>query len=140
MLIRDADVQGQRVDVRVVGSRITEVFPRLTRTPGEDVVEHDVTISSPLNLPAEMPSHASELYARNVTELVELLGVSRTVVREALIFLEEDGFIRSRRGIGRFVAERLPVAGLERVEAPERLLVPEGGEVERTEIEVEDRA
>jgi len=44
----------------------------LTR-PGEDVVEHDVTITAPLNLPAEMPSHASELYARNVTELLELL-------------------------------------------------------------------
>lgn len=72
-------------------------------------------------------------------ELVELLGVSRTVVREALIFLEEDGFIRSRRGIGRFVAERLPVSGLERVEAPERLLVPEGGSVERTELVVQDR-
>ncbi|GAA3341094.1 hypothetical protein GCM10017714_23620 [Curtobacterium pusillum] len=73
-------------------------------------------------------------------ELVELLGVSRTVVREALIFLEEDGFIRSRRGIGRFVAERLPVSGIERVEAPERLLAPEGGTVvERTEMVVQDR-
>jgi len=41
--------------------------------PGEEVVEHDVTIAAPLNLPAEMPSHASELYARNVTELLELL-------------------------------------------------------------------
>ncbi|WP_370943325.1 Re/Si-specific NAD(P)(+) transhydrogenase subunit alpha [Amycolatopsis sp. cg5] len=41
--------------------------------PGEDVVEHDVTITSPLNLPAEMPAHASELYARNVTELLELI-------------------------------------------------------------------
>jgi NAD(P) transhydrogenase subunit alpha len=41
--------------------------------PGEDVVEYDVTISAPLNLPAGMPAHASELYARNVTELLELL-------------------------------------------------------------------
>jgi NAD(P) transhydrogenase subunit alpha len=41
--------------------------------PGEEVVEFDVTICSPLNLPAEMPAHASELYARNVTELLELL-------------------------------------------------------------------
>ncbi|SDZ42850.1 NAD(P) transhydrogenase subunit alpha [Amycolatopsis xylanica] len=41
--------------------------------PGEDVVEYDVTITSPLNLPAEMPAHASELYARNVTELLELI-------------------------------------------------------------------
>lgn len=41
--------------------------------PGEDVVEHDVTISAPLNVPSGMPTHASELYARNVTELLELL-------------------------------------------------------------------
>ncbi|KMS82286.1 hypothetical protein ACZ91_59390 [Streptomyces regensis] len=32
-----------------------------------------MTISSPLNLPAEMPLHASELYARNLVELLELL-------------------------------------------------------------------
>lgn len=41
--------------------------------PGEVVVRHDVTIASPLNLPATMPEHASELYARNVTSLLELM-------------------------------------------------------------------
>jgi NAD(P) transhydrogenase subunit alpha len=41
--------------------------------PGETVVEHDVTIVSPLNLPATMPEHASELYARNITALIELM-------------------------------------------------------------------
>ncbi|SFO86211.1 NAD(P) transhydrogenase subunit alpha [Amycolatopsis arida] len=41
--------------------------------PGAEVVAHDVTICAPLNLPAEMPVHASELYARNLTELLELL-------------------------------------------------------------------
>ena len=46
--------------------------------PGETVIKHDVTISSPLNLPAEMPEHASQLYARNVQALLEL-------------FLGEDG-------------------------------------------------
>jgi len=40
--------------------------------PGETVVVHDVTIASPLNLPAEMPEHASQLYARNVSALLEL--------------------------------------------------------------------
>jgi len=40
--------------------------------PGETTIEHDVTIVSPLNLPAEMPEHASQLYARNVQSLVEL--------------------------------------------------------------------
>ena len=42
-------------------------------TPGEVTVEYDVTIVSPLNLAAEMPEHASALYARNVQALLELL-------------------------------------------------------------------
>ena len=42
-------------------------------TPGETTVVHDVTIVSPLNLPADMPEHSSQLYARNVSALVELM-------------------------------------------------------------------
>jgi H+-translocating NAD(P) transhydrogenase subunit alpha len=41
--------------------------------PGQVVVKHDVTIASPLNLPATMPEHASELYSKNITALLELL-------------------------------------------------------------------
>ncbi len=41
--------------------------------PGEVVVRHDVTIVSPSNLPATMPEHASQLFARNVLALVELM-------------------------------------------------------------------
>ena len=41
--------------------------------PGQVVVRHGVTIASPLNLPATMPEHASELYARNVSALLELM-------------------------------------------------------------------
>jgi NAD(P) transhydrogenase subunit alpha len=41
--------------------------------PGETVVKHDVTIMSPLNLPASMAEHSSSLYARNVSSLLELL-------------------------------------------------------------------
>jgi NAD(P) transhydrogenase subunit alpha len=41
--------------------------------PGQTVVRHGVTIASPLNLPATMPEHASELYAKNITALLELL-------------------------------------------------------------------
>ena len=41
--------------------------------PGETVVRHDVKIVSPLNLPARMPEHASQLFARNVLALLELL-------------------------------------------------------------------
>jgi NAD(P) transhydrogenase subunit alpha len=41
--------------------------------PGRTVVKHDVRIASPLNLPATMPEHASELYSKNITALLELL-------------------------------------------------------------------
>jgi NAD(P) transhydrogenase subunit alpha len=41
--------------------------------PGEVVVEHDVTIVAPLNLPATVPEHASQLFARNVLALLELM-------------------------------------------------------------------
>ena len=37
---------------------------------GEVVVAHGVSIHGPLNLPATMPVHASQLYAKNVTELL----------------------------------------------------------------------
>ena len=43
--------------------------------PGEIVVKHGVTIASPLNLPATMPEHASELYSKNIAALLELMLV-----------------------------------------------------------------
>jgi len=45
----------------------------LTR-PGETIVERDVTITAPLNLPSDMPDHSSQLYARNVMSLLELMS------------------------------------------------------------------
>src|SRR5512132_1649736 len=38
-------------------------------------------------------------------ELCEMLGVSRTVVREALRVLEEDGLVARRHGVGTFVGD-----------------------------------
>ncbi len=38
--------------------------------PGRTVVKHGVKIMAPLNLPAEMPVHASTLYSRNLTTFV----------------------------------------------------------------------
>lgn len=43
--------------------------------PGQTVVKHGVTICSPLNLPATMPEHASELYSKNIAALLELMLV-----------------------------------------------------------------
>jgi NAD(P) transhydrogenase subunit alpha len=47
--------------------------------PGQTVVKHDVTIASPLNLPATMPEHASELYSKNITALLDLLITDGTL-------------------------------------------------------------
>src|SRR5947208_1685474 len=41
--------------------------------PGRTVEHNDVKIIGPLDLAAEMPEHASQLYARNVLALLELL-------------------------------------------------------------------
>jgi H+-translocating NAD(P) transhydrogenase subunit alpha len=40
---------------------------------GKTVVKHGVTIIGPVDLPATMPVHASQLYAKNITELLKLL-------------------------------------------------------------------
>lgn len=45
----------------------------LTR-PGETVVHAQVTILGPLNLPATMPQHASQMFGRNVQTLIEHLA------------------------------------------------------------------
>jgi NAD(P) transhydrogenase subunit alpha len=40
--------------------------------PGQTVVRHEVKIVSPLNLPATMAEHSSQLFARNVQALLDL--------------------------------------------------------------------
>jgi H+-translocating NAD(P) transhydrogenase subunit alpha len=40
-------------------------------TPGETTVVHGVTIMSPLDLPTQMPFHASQMYAKNIATLLE---------------------------------------------------------------------
>jgi H+-translocating NAD(P) transhydrogenase subunit alpha len=41
--------------------------------PGETVVRNHVTIMAPLNLPASIPVHASQMYAKNLQNLLALL-------------------------------------------------------------------
>src|SRR5918994_312149 len=41
--------------------------------PGETTVSHGVTIVSPLNLPSEVPVHSSQMYAKNMQNLLGLM-------------------------------------------------------------------
>jgi NAD(P) transhydrogenase subunit alpha len=64
----------------------------LTR-PGETVVEKGVSILGPVNVPATVPFHASQMYAKNITTFLQLLikdGQLRIdrddeIVRETLV-------------------------------------------------------
>jgi len=67
----------------------------LTR-PGQTVVHQNVTILGPLNLPAEVPNHASQLYAKNIaTFLLALvkdgklqIDLEDQIIRETLVARE----------------------------------------------------
>lgn len=52
--------------------------------PDQVVIKHGVTIHGPTNLPATMPVHASQLYARNVTELL------REFIKDGALALQFD--------------------------------------------------
>lgn len=107
-------------------------------------------LSTPLATPAGVPRRVA-VYSRiaeairgdlllpgslvpSESDLGAQLGVSRTVVREALMLLEEDGLVRSQRGVGRFVADVIPRIGIERLRPLEEVLgESEPVTVERTE-------
>jgi NAD(P) transhydrogenase subunit alpha len=76
--------------------------------PGQTVVENDVKVIGPRNLPSEMPAPASQLYAKN---LENLLGLLVTEEGELRVDFEDDivdaacitqgGEIRNERAAGR---------------------------------------
>lgn len=70
------------------------------------------------------------------TELGLALGVSRTVVREALMLLEEDGLIVTRRGIGRFVADAIPPEQIDGFQPLEQYFANDGVLIEVQRIEL----
>ena len=86
-VITTANVPGRKAPTLVTAAAVESMKPgsviidmagesggncELTQ-PGETLVQHDVTIVAPLNLPSQMAEHASQLYARNVQSLLELM-------------------------------------------------------------------
>jgi NAD(P) transhydrogenase subunit alpha len=70
--------------------------------PGETVVHADVTIIGPLDLPAGMPQHASQMFGRNVQTLLDHLapgGVLTLSLEDEItgaMCLAHDGTLRHR--------------------------------------------
>jgi NAD(P) transhydrogenase subunit alpha len=87
VVITTAQVPGRKAPVLVTADMVAKMKPgavvvdlaaeqggncALTQ-PGKDVVHNGVTIIGPINLPASMPVHASQMYAKNIATLVELM-------------------------------------------------------------------
>jgi H+-translocating NAD(P) transhydrogenase subunit alpha len=87
VIITTALVPGRRAPVLITADAVHGMSPgsvivdlagesggncELTK-PGETVVEDGVKVIGPLNLPSEMATHASQLYAKNVENLLGLM-------------------------------------------------------------------
>jgi NAD(P) transhydrogenase subunit alpha len=87
VVITTALVPGRRAPILVTEAAVQKMKPgsvivdlageaggncELT-VPGETVIRHDVKIIAPLNVPSTMAEHASQLYAKNIESLLELM-------------------------------------------------------------------
>jgi NAD(P) transhydrogenase subunit alpha len=107
LVITTAAVPGKKAPVLVTAEMVGKMSPgavivdlaaerggncELTR-PGETVVHGGVMILGPLNLPSEVPQHASQLYSKNVATFVQYLvkdgqvryDMDDEILRETLI-------------------------------------------------------
>ena len=87
VVITTAQVPGRKAPILVtedmvaqmkIGSVIVDIAAEqggncACTDPGKDIVWNGVTIIGPINLPSSMPVHASQLYSKNVTSLLQLL-------------------------------------------------------------------
>ena len=87
VVITTAQVPGRKAPILVTEEMVAQMKPGSVivdlaadqggncacTAPGKDVQKYGVTIIGPINLPSSMPVHASQLYAKNLATLVQLL-------------------------------------------------------------------
>lgn len=87
VVITTAQVPGKKAPLLVTAEMVAQMKPGSVvvdlaaeqggncacTEPGKDIVWNGVTIIGPINLPSSMPVHASQLYAKNLTSLLQLL-------------------------------------------------------------------
>ncbi|MBX7246883.1 MAG: Re/Si-specific NAD(P)(+) transhydrogenase subunit alpha [Candidatus Sumerlaeaceae bacterium] len=106
-VITTAAIPGQKAPILVTTEMVRGMAPgsvvvdiaaerggncELTR-PGETVIDGGVTILGPLNIPSEIPYHASQMYSKNISALLQLLvkkgelnlDMSDEIIRETMI-------------------------------------------------------
>jgi len=124
VVITTAMIPGKKAPVLITGEMLGAMAPGsvvvdlaaerggnvdVTRA-GETIQVGGVTVIGPLNLPATMPYHASQMYARNLAAFVQnmikdgalALGTDDEIVRETLVTREGDvvhAAIRERLGL-----------------------------------------
>jgi H+-translocating NAD(P) transhydrogenase subunit alpha len=118
VIITTAQVPGRRAPILITAGAVRNMQPgsvivdlagdsggnsELTQA-GETVVENGVKITAPLNLPSDMAAHASQLYAKNVENLLKLLATDEGQLNldfddeiVAGACLTHDGQIRNER-------------------------------------------
>lgn len=104
VVITTAQVPGRKAPILVTEEMVAQMKPGAVivdlaaeqggncacTEPGKDVQRNGVTIIGPMNLPASMPVHASQMYAKNVLTLVQYL------IKESALQLNfEDDIISS---------------------------------------------
>ncbi|UCC79385.1 MAG: Re/Si-specific NAD(P)(+) transhydrogenase subunit alpha [Candidatus Zixiibacteriota bacterium] len=98
VVITTAAVPGKRAPILVTADMVRGMKPgsvvvdlaaerggncELTKA-GETVIENDVKILGPVNMPADVPYHASQMYSKNLTNFMSLL------VKEGKLLLDSD--------------------------------------------------
>lgn len=87
VVITTAQVPGKKAPLLVTAEMVAQMKPGSVivdlaaeqggncacTDPGRDIVWNGVTIIGPINLPSSMPVHASQLYAKNLSSLLQLL-------------------------------------------------------------------
>jgi NAD(P) transhydrogenase subunit alpha len=87
VVIATAQIPGKKAPVLITDAMLRDMKPGSVvvdlaaetggnceaTTPGEDVTRHGVIVMGPLNVPASMPTHASQMYARNIASFLGLL-------------------------------------------------------------------
>lgn len=93
ILITEEMVKGMKPGSVIVDLAVEQGGNCELSEPGKEVIMHDVLIMGLLNLPSSMPDHASQMYSKNITNLLFHLYKDRQihldltdeVTREALI-------------------------------------------------------